>query len=80
MLDAVDDPAVARALHRAAERRVAFVERAFRELGWTPARARRQAVLLNCVYVGRAQLGRQAPDVLGDPKALTKHLAEQLIG
>jgi AcrR family transcriptional regulator len=79
MLDAVDDPVVAMAVARAAELRVAFAAKAFRELGLTPARARRQALLAYSAYIGRAQLGRDAPDVLGDPKALARHIAEQLI-
>jgi AcrR family transcriptional regulator len=79
MLDAADDPAVAAALDRAAQLRVAFMAKAFRELGLSRARAHRQAVLAYSTYVGRAQLGRHAPDVLGDPRALARHIAEQLI-
>jgi AcrR family transcriptional regulator len=79
MLDAVDDPAVAAAVARAAERRVAFLEQAFRELGLTRARARRQALFAYSAYVGRAHLGRHAPAVLGDGQALARHIAEQLI-
>jgi AcrR family transcriptional regulator len=79
MLEAVDEPVVAAAVHRAARLRVAFMEKAFRELGLSPVRARRQALLAYASYVGRAHLGRDAPDVLGDEKALSKHIAEQLI-
>jgi hypothetical protein len=79
MLDAADDPAVAAALARAADLRVAFMAKAFRELGLSRARARRQAVLAYSTYVGRAQLGRHAPEVLGDQRALARHIAEQLI-
>ena len=79
MLDAVDDPVVSAAVARAAELRVAFAAQAFRELGLTPARARRQALFAYSAYIGRAHLGRDAPDVLGDPKALARHIAEQLI-
>jgi AcrR family transcriptional regulator len=79
MLDAVDDPAVAAAVERAAALRVDFMAAAFRELGLTPAKARRQALVAYSVYVGRAHLARHAPEVLGDPQALSRHLATLLI-
>jgi len=71
MLEAVDEPVV----HAA----VAFMERGFRELGLSRPRARRQALLAYSTYVGRAHLGRDAPALLGDERALAKHIAEQLI-
>jgi AcrR family transcriptional regulator len=79
LLDATDEPAVRAAVARAAEARVAFMATAFRELGLPRARARRQALLVYSVYVGLAHLGRDAPDVLGDPAALRRHLLEALI-
>jgi AcrR family transcriptional regulator len=80
MLEAsADDAAVHAAVVRAAERRVAFMARAFGELGLSRARARRQALLAYSTYVGRAHLSRDAPELLGDPQALAKHTAEQLI-
>jgi AcrR family transcriptional regulator len=79
MLDAADDPAVAAAVERAAQRRVGFLERAYRDLGLPRAQARRQALMAYAIYVGRAQLRRHAPDVLGDERALARHIAEQLI-
>jgi AcrR family transcriptional regulator len=79
LLDAVDEPVVRAAVHRAAEQRVAFMSKAFRELGLTRAKAHRQALLAYSAYVGRAHLTRDAPDVLGDAGALSKHIAEQLI-
>jgi len=79
MLDAVDEPVVAAAVARAAEARVAFAATAFRELGLSRARARRQAVLVYSAYVGQAHLSRDAPEVLGDPRALSRHITEQLI-
>jgi AcrR family transcriptional regulator len=79
ILEAVDEPVVRAAVTRAAELRVAFLEQGFRDLGLTPARARRQALLAYSTYVGRAHLGRDAPELLGDQKALARHLAEQLI-
>jgi AcrR family transcriptional regulator len=80
LLDAADEPLVRAAIASAAEKRVAFMARAFAELGLARARARRQAVLAYSAYVGQAHLARDAPDVLGNPAALSQHLAEQLIG
>jgi AcrR family transcriptional regulator len=80
LLDAVDEPVVRAAVARAAEERVAFLATAFRELGLTRARARRQALLAYSTYVGRAHLARDAPELLGDQAALSRHIAQQLIG
>jgi AcrR family transcriptional regulator len=80
LLDAVDEPVVRAAVARAAQERVAFMAKAFGELGWPRAKARRQALLAYSAYVGQAHLARDAPDVLGDQGALSKHVAEQVIG
>jgi AcrR family transcriptional regulator len=80
MLEAVHEPVVGAAVARAAEARVAFLAKAFGELGLPRAKARRQALLAYSAYVGRAHLERDAPAVLGDQRALSKHIAEQLIG
>jgi AcrR family transcriptional regulator len=80
LLDASDEPLVRETVAAAAETRVAFMAKAFGELGLTPARARRQALLVYSAYVGRAHLERDAPEVVGDARALSRHLAEQLIG
>ena len=79
MLDAVDEPVVAAAVARAAQRRVDFLAQAYRELGLSRPRARRQALLAYSAYVGRAHLSRDAPEVLGDERALARHIAELLI-
>jgi AcrR family transcriptional regulator len=79
LMDASDVPAVRAALAYAAQARVEFMTQAFRELGQSPAKARRNALLIYTSYVGRAHLERDAPDVLGDPDKLSRHLAEQLI-
>jgi AcrR family transcriptional regulator len=79
LLDATDEPLVREAVARAAEVRVAFMARAFRELGLSSARARRQALVVYGVYVGLAHLGRDAPEVLGDRRALNRHLMETLL-
>ena len=41
---------------------------------------RRQALLVYSVYVGLAHLSRDAPGVLGDRRALNRHLMEALVG
>jgi AcrR family transcriptional regulator len=79
MLEGVDEPVVKAAVARAAQLRVAFLERAYRDLGLTPAKARRQALFAYSTYVGRALLGRDAPALLRDERAVAKHIAEQLI-
>jgi AcrR family transcriptional regulator len=79
MLEAVDEPVVAAAVARAAELRVGFMATAFRELGLSRARARRQALLAYSAYVGRAHLERDAPALVDDRQALAKHIAEQLV-
>jgi AcrR family transcriptional regulator len=80
LLDATDEPLVREVVARSAETRVAFMADAFRELGMTRARARRQALLVYSAYVGRAHLARDAPGVVGDVDALARHIAEQLVG
>jgi AcrR family transcriptional regulator len=80
LLDATDEPLVRDAVAAAAEARVAFMTAAFRDRGMTPAKARRQALLVYSVYVGLAHLGRDAPEVLGDRRALDRHLMEVLVG
>jgi AcrR family transcriptional regulator len=79
MLEAVDDPAAAAAVERAARLRVDFMAKTFRELGLSPVRARRQALVAYSTYIGRAHLALHAPHVLGDEVALTRHLATLLV-
>lgn len=80
LLDATDEPLVRATVAAAAEARVAFLARAFEDLGMPRAPARRQALLAYSAYVGRAHLERDAPGVLGDVDTLTRHIAEALIG
>jgi AcrR family transcriptional regulator len=62
LLAAADDPLIAAALDRVARKRLAFVERAFAELG-TPGGSDR-AVLAFTAYLGLAQLRRTAPGLV----------------
>jgi AcrR family transcriptional regulator len=79
MLEGVGEPVVQAAVTRAAERRVAFLTKAFRDVGLTPAAAHRQALFAYSAYVGRALLGRDAPDLIGDERKLAQHIGTQLI-
>jgi AcrR family transcriptional regulator len=79
MLEGVDEPVVQAAVTRAAQRRVDFLQRAFADLGLTPAAARRQALFAYSAYVGRALLARDAPGLVGDERQVAQHIAQQLI-
>jgi AcrR family transcriptional regulator len=58
------EPAVAAVLDRSRERRVAFLAKAYRDAGATPAAARRRALAAYALYVGLAQLIDAEPDLL----------------
>ncbi|HEV2781972.1 MAG TPA: TetR/AcrR family transcriptional regulator [Actinophytocola sp.] len=64
LLASADEPLVAAALRRVTERRLSYLARLFGQLGFTPAQARRRAVLAHSLYLGQAQLVRGAPEVL----------------
>lgn len=65
LLDAADgEPLVAETLRRTQDRRVAFLARAYRELGLTRTAARRRALVAYAAYVGLAQLVRARPEVV----------------
>jgi AcrR family transcriptional regulator len=59
-----DDPLVAAALRRVTERRLGYLATLFGRLGFTPAQARRRAVLAHSIYLGQAQLIRSSPELL----------------
>ncbi len=79
LLDSSADPLVAEAVHAAARTRVDFMTRAFADLGRTPARARRDALLAYSAYIGIVHLQRDAPDVVGDRPAFDRHVARRLL-
>ncbi len=75
LLARTDDPAVAAAMERVTERRIAYVASQYEELGSSPAEARRQAVLGVSVYVGHVYLARAASATLPrGPKAWNEYL------
>ncbi len=52
LLPSVTDPLVAPVAARVQEKRLAFLARCFREMGFPPAESRRRARLANSVYIG----------------------------
>lgn len=76
LVAASDDADVAAALARSAERRLALLERTYRELGLSPARARHRATLTYAGYLGFAQLRRQAPERLDTPARARAYLED----
>ena len=77
LLASADDPVVAPVLARVTERRIDYVASLYRELGLSPAAARRRAVVALSMYLGHVQLARAAPDALpSDARAWRRHLDE----
>jgi AcrR family transcriptional regulator len=64
LLASAADPAVALALSRVTEQRLAIVAALFGELGFPPAAARRRALLAYSSYLGHAQLSHTTPHLL----------------
>ena len=52
LLPSASDPVVAPVAARVQEKRLAFLARTFREMGFPPAEARRRALLANSLYLG----------------------------
>jgi AcrR family transcriptional regulator len=79
LLASADDPLVAAAVKRVTERRLSYLAMLFGQLGFTPAQARRRAVLAHSIYLGQAQLIRSAPEAVpGSPAARRAHLDDAL--
>ncbi|PSL58011.1 TetR family transcriptional regulator [Saccharothrix carnea] len=70
MLAAKDDPAVAPVLGRVTERRIAYMEDLFGQLGFDADVAHQRAVLAYSVYLGQAQLMSSTPHVVKGRRAL----------
>src|SRR3954447_17590974 len=67
LLADADHPLVAPVLEAITRRRLEYVATLFRELGFTPARARQRAVFAYSAYLGHLQLLRSAPGLLPRP-------------
>ncbi|MFL6143451.1 MAG: TetR/AcrR family transcriptional regulator [Labedaea sp.] len=79
LLASTDDALVAAAMHRVTQRRLGYLAGLFGELGFTPAQARRRAVLAHSIYLGQAQLTRSTPEVLPRSAAARRaHLDDAL--
>jgi AcrR family transcriptional regulator len=52
LLPSASDPLVAPVAARVQDKRLAFLARTFREMGFPPAEARRRALLANSIYIG----------------------------
>jgi AcrR family transcriptional regulator len=59
-----DHPAVAAALARVTEERIAFLARLFARLGFAAGAARQRALLAYSAYLGHAQLAHSTPQLL----------------
>ena len=75
-------PAFAAVVARVVEKRVAFLARTYRQLGFPAKAARRRAVTAYAGYVGMLHLARIAPATVGDAeeRAATVREAVRLLG
>jgi AcrR family transcriptional regulator len=64
LAEAADDPVVRRVLDRVASVRIAYLERCYKTLGFSPALAKSYAVLAYAAYRGLLQLAHEAPAAL----------------
>jgi len=64
LLASAAHPAVAAALARVTQQRLAIIAGLFTELGFPPAAARRRALLAYSTYLGHAQLSHTTPGLL----------------
>ena len=64
LAEAADDPIVRRVLNRVASERITYLERCYSQLGFSPALARSQAVLVYAAYRGLLQLAHESPAAL----------------
>jgi AcrR family transcriptional regulator len=64
LAEAADDPVVRRVLDRVASARIAYLERCYSNLGFSPALSKSYAVLAYAAYRGLLQLAHEAPAAL----------------
>lgn len=76
LMAAADDPDVAATLARAAESRLALLERTFGDLGLPSVTARHRALLAYSAYLGLAQLRVQLPERVAGPQRTRAYLAD----
>jgi len=77
-----DHPVVAAVLARVLEARIAYTTSPFRELGFSPAEARRRALLAVSAYLGHVYLTLATPQALPvgtrAERAYTQHAVQTL--
>jgi AcrR family transcriptional regulator len=64
LAEAAEDPVVHRVLDRVASLRIAYLERCYRNLGFSPADAKSYAIFAYAAYRGLLQLAHEAPAAL----------------
>ncbi len=74
LLAHTEDPLVGPVLRRVTERRIGYLTRLFRELGFTQGDAVQRALLAYTTYLGHAQLARTAADLVPTGAARTAYL------
>ncbi|GAA4026012.1 TetR/AcrR family transcriptional regulator [Allokutzneria multivorans] len=79
VLAAGDDPLVAPVLRRVTERRVDYIAEIVGELGFSPAKARRRALVAYSTYLGHAQLVRMSPGVLPETLAAQRVYLDEMV-
>jgi AcrR family transcriptional regulator len=72
-------PLVAPVLAQVSAERLGYLVTMFRQLGFTPARARRRALFAYSAYVGQLQLIRSAPELLPPAGAAATAYAEDVL-
>jgi hypothetical protein len=79
MVTRADDPTVGPVVHRVSQARIAFLERVFSELGFTPRKAAIRARVAYSAYIGHFLVRRSLPD---DPvlAVRTDDYRRQLLG
>ena len=74
LLATADHPLVAPVLARVTARRLDYLERQFRELGFPAPEARRRCTLAYTAYLGHAQLAHATPDAAPHGPALAAYV------
>lgn len=76
------EPVVRKAAARVSNRRLAYVQLQYRQLGQTPAQARTSGLATYAAYVGAVQLMSVTPEVLPSPaaqRAYVAHVVQALV-
>lgn len=83
LLASAGEAQVGAALARVTERRVEYVADLFSEMGWPPARARRQALLAYTAWLGFTQLVHATPTAVPSGREQARyisHVLDTLVG